>query len=99
MPSARKKGRPVALELMNARSMFGNFYNRTLRRFFESGPTGNARIAVVGVGGGGGNAVNNMVQKGIEGVDFIAVNTDSQVLATNKADRCIQVGKEETGGG
>ena len=78
--------------------MFGRFYNRTLRRLFESRLTGNARIAVVGVGGGGGNAVNNMVEKGIEGVDFIAVNTDSQVLATNKADRCIQVGKEATGG-
>lgn len=56
------------------------------------------RIAVIGVGGGGGNAINNMVQKGITGVDFIAVNTDSQVLATNKADRCIQVGREVTGG-
>lgn len=78
--------------------MFEKFYNRTLRPFFESRPTGEARIAVVGVGGGGGNAVNNMVQKGIEGVDFIAVNTDSQVLATNRADRCIQVGKEKTGG-
>jgi cell division protein FtsZ len=78
--------------------MFERFYNRTLRRFFGSRFTGDARIAVVGVGGGGGNVVNNMVQKGIEGVDFIAVNTDSQVLATNKADRCIQVGKEATGG-
>ncbi len=78
--------------------MFERFNNRTLRQLFGSQLTGNARIAVVGVGGGGGNAVNNMVEKGIEGVDFIAVNTDSQVLATNKADRCIQVGEEATGG-
>ena len=44
-----------------------------------------ARIKVVGVGGGGGNAVNRMIQAGIRGVDFIAANTDLQVLRVNKA--------------
>ena len=46
-----------------------------------------ARIRVVGVGGGGGNAVNRMIQAGIRGVDFIAANTDLQVLKVNRARR------------
>jgi cell division protein FtsZ len=78
--------------------MFTDFYNETLRRFFQTGPRSDARIAVVGIGGGGGNAVNNMVEQGIDGVDFIAINTDSQVLASNKASYRIQAGKETTGG-
>jgi cell division protein FtsZ len=78
--------------------MFTNFYNDNIRRLFESTVTSDARIAVVGVGGAGGNAVNNMVRQGIEGVDFIAINTDSQVLANNKAGRRIQAGREATGG-
>ena len=78
--------------------MFSNFYGRHLRSLFASGPTTDARIAVVGVGGGGGNAINNMVEKGISGVDFIAVNTDSQDLANNKADYHVQVGAKATGG-
>ena len=78
--------------------MFTTFYNENVRRLFESRPTSDARIAVVGVGGAGGNAINNMVRQGIEGVDFIAINTDSQVLASNQADRRIQAGREATGG-
>lgn len=78
--------------------MFTDFYNENIRPIFGSGPKDKARIAVAGVGGGGGNAVNNMVEKGIKGVDFIAINTDAQVLATNKADYRIQAGKEATGG-
>ncbi len=46
-----------------------------------------AVIKVIGVGGGGGNAVNRMVQSGIRGVDFIALNTDAQALRMNSA-RC-----------
>jgi cell division protein FtsZ len=65
---------------------------------FGSGAPSDARIGVVGVGGGGGNAVNTMAAKGIGGVDLIAVNTDSQVLASNKAGRRIQAGREATGG-
>ncbi len=49
-------------------------------------------IKVVGVGGAGGNAVNHMIQKGVEGVEFIAVNTDAQVLARNMARSQIQLG-------
>jgi len=52
-----------------------------------------ARIKVVGVGGGGGNAVNRMIQAGIRGVDFIAGNTDLQVLRVNRAGTKIQLGE------
>ncbi|HKC24486.1 MAG TPA: cell division protein FtsZ [Thermoanaerobaculia bacterium] len=51
-----------------------------------------AKIKVVGVGGGGGNAVNRMIQTGIRGVDFIAANTDLQVLRVNRATTKIQLG-------
>ena len=54
--------------------------------------TNPARIKVVGVGGGGGNAVNRMIQAGIRGVDFIAANTDLQVLKVNRAAQKIQLG-------
>lgn len=51
-----------------------------------------AKIKVVGVGGGGGNAVNRMIEAGVRGVEFIVVNTDSQVLTVSKADKKIQLG-------
>ena len=51
-----------------------------------------ARIKVVGVGGGGGNAVNTMIQSGLEGVEFIAANTDTQALDANLAPTKIQLG-------
>ena len=57
-----------------------------------------AKIRVVGVGGGGGNIVNSMVNKGIEGVEFIAVNTDAQALDISKANVKIQIGKSITKG-
>ncbi|MBM2813497.1 MAG: Cell division protein FtsZ [Ignavibacteria bacterium] len=57
-----------------------------------------AKIRVIGVGGGGGNAVNTMIEKGLSNVDFIAVNTDKQALAQNKAKVCIQLGKDITRG-
>ena len=56
------------------------------------------RISVVGVGGGGGNAVNNMITKTLEGVDFIVANTDAQALANSKCTRRIQLGVETTRG-
>ncbi len=56
------------------------------------------RIKVVGVGGGGGNAVNTMIEAGIQGVDFAAANTDCQVLETNLAPVKIQLGKNLTKG-
>lgn len=56
------------------------------------------RITVFGVGGGGGNAVNNMITAGLEGVDFVVANTDAQALTMTKADRIIQMGVQVTEG-
>jgi len=56
------------------------------------------RITVFGVGGGGGNAVNNMIASGLEGVEFVVANTDAQALTMSKADRLIQLGVAVTEG-
>ncbi len=56
------------------------------------------RITVIGVGGAGGNAINNMIASGIEGVDFVAANTDAQALISSSADRRIQLGVNLTEG-
>ena len=56
------------------------------------------RIVVIGVGGAGGNAVNNMISSGLEGVEFIVANTDSQSLTLSQADRRIQLGAGITQG-
>ena len=58
-----------------------------------------AKIKVIGIGGGGGNAINSMVETGVKGVEFIAANTDLQVLNTSKADIKIQLGKTGLGAG
>ncbi len=57
-----------------------------------------AKIKVIGVGGGGGNAVNRMIEAGIEGVEFIAVNTDIQALRNSKAPIKVQIGSSLTRG-
>ena len=57
-----------------------------------------AKIMVVGVGGGGNNAVNRMIQEGITGVEFLAVNTDAQALAIAQAPNKIQIGEKLTRG-
>ena len=59
---------------------------------------GTATIKVIGVGGAGNNAVNRMIDAGIKGVDFIAVNTDRQALQTSKAKKKIQIGEKITRG-
>lgn len=59
---------------------------------------GTATIKVIGVGGAGNNAVNRMIDMGIKGVDFIAVNTDRQALQTSKASTKIQIGEKITRG-
>ena len=56
---------------------------------------GTATIKVIGVGGAGNNAVNRMIESGIKGVDFIAVNTDRQALQTSKASTKIQIGERD----
>ena len=57
-----------------------------------------ARIKVIGVGGGGSNAVNRMVASGLSGVEFIVANTDAQALSTNSAPRRLQIGEKLTKG-
>ena len=55
------------------------------------------QIRVVGVGGGGGNAINGMVESGIVGVEFLSINTDRQILENSKATHKIQIGEKVTG--
>src|SRR3970282_2793122 len=56
-------------------------------------------IKVIGGGGAGGNAVDHMIEQGVEGVDFFAVNTDAQVLGRSKARNQIQLGTSGLGAG
>jgi len=56
------------------------------------------RITVFGVGGAGGNAVNNMITAGLQGVDFVVANTDAQALSMSKAQRIVQMGTQVTQG-
>ncbi|HEU5170276.1 MAG TPA: cell division protein FtsZ [Gemmatimonadales bacterium] len=64
----------------------------------ETGGSQNAKMKVVGVGGGGGNAVNRMIDERLEGVEFISVNTDAQALRISKADHKVQIGRKLTRG-
>ncbi len=64
----------------------------------QQGPELKPRISVVGVGGAGGNAVNNMIQSHLAGVEFVVANTDSQALSQAKTDRRIQLGHTTTQG-
>ncbi len=57
-----------------------------------------ARIKVIGVGGAGGNAINRMVNSGVEGIEFVAVNTDAQALMTSEASQVIRIGDKLTKG-
>lgn len=57
-----------------------------------------AKIIVIGVGGGGNNAVNRMIEEGIQGVEFVCVNTDKQHLLNCKAPNCLQIGEKLTKG-
>lgn len=66
--------------------------------FDMNGAFQNARIKVVGCGGGGGNAVNRMIEDGLKNVEFIVVNTDNQALSLSKAESKIQIGEKLTRG-
>ncbi|EWS59322.1 Cell division protein FtsZ [Methylibium sp. T29-B] len=57
------------------------------------------KIKVIGVGGGGGNAVEHMINEGVQGVEFICANTDAQALHRSKADQLIQLGSTGLGAG
>ncbi|RNC84514.1 MAG: cell division protein FtsZ [Balneola sp.] len=66
--------------------------------FFDEQSQENAKIKVIGVGGGGGNAINNMINMGLDSVEYIALNTDAQALKNSMADLKIQVGSALTSG-
>ncbi len=83
--------------------MTGNFNSSNLNEKLglagsEELMNGQANIKVIGVGGGGGNAVNRMIASGLSGVDFWAINTDSQVLNMSSATNRIQIGDKLTNG-
>ena len=65
---------------------------------FEQGLDNVVNIKVIGVGGGGGNAVNRMVESGVQGVEFISINTDMQALNFSQAGTKIQIGEKLTKG-
>ncbi|HTH38784.1 MAG TPA: cell division protein FtsZ [Pyrinomonadaceae bacterium] len=69
-----------------------------IKMFIDEPPITGARIKVIGVGGGGGNAVNRMIDAGIQGVEFIVANTDLQALNTSSAPMKIQLGGRSTRG-
>ncbi|HEX4284864.1 MAG TPA: cell division protein FtsZ [Terracidiphilus sp.] len=86
----RAKEEPAAMEQTNeAGEMRIQFHDESVR---------GARIKVIGVGGGGGNAVNRMIQAGLEGVEFIAANTDVQALKLSEAPVKLQLGVRLTSG-
>ena len=64
----------------------------------DDGQDQGACIKVIGVGGAGGNAVNTMIEAGVDGVQFIVANTDKQALANNQAETRIQIGEQRTHG-
>ncbi len=69
-----------------------------IKMFIDEPPITGARIKVIGVGGGGSNAVNRMIDAGIQGVEFIVANTDLQALNASKAPMKIQLGSKSTRG-
>ena len=80
--------------------MFGGVYEHSREKGMIGGLEMDqlAKIKVIGLGGGGGNAINRMVESGVKGVEFIAANTDLQVLNSSKADVKIQIGATLTDG-
>ncbi len=71
---------------------------RRLRRRLDEDVSTGARIKVVGIGGGGSNAVNRMVQVGLDGVEFMIANTDLQAIKTSTAPVKLQIGTKLTKG-
>src|SRR5437588_690336 len=72
--------------------------NKEVRIHFNEDPGNNAKIKVIGIGGGGGNAVNRMICAGVEGVEFAVANTDLQALQMSRAPVKIQLGTKLTNG-
>ena len=82
----------------DARARPGRRQEPDLRMTIEYTDRIGARIKVVGVGGGGSNAVNRMVRSGLDGVEYIVANTDAQALSHNAAPLCLQIGAKLTKG-
>ena len=70
----------------------------SIRISFNEEPLNDAKIKVIGVGGGGGNAVNRMIDSGMEGIEFIVANTDLQALRLSRAPVKLQLGVKLTNG-
>ena len=70
----------------------------SIRISFNEEPLNDAKIKVIGVGGGGGNAVNRMIDAGVEGIEFIVANTDLQALRMSRAPVKLQLGVKLTNG-
>lgn len=90
----------ISVEVMDSaeeRRDFAEDAREDENRDYSKEPMG-ARIKVIGVGGGGGNAVNNMITSGLDGVEFVAANTDLQALNSSAASIKIQLGKKLTKG-
>ena len=68
----------------------------SIRISFNEEPLNDAKIKVIGVGGGGGNAVNRMIDAGVEGIEFIVANTDLQALRLSRAPVKLQLGVKLT---
>ena len=75
-----------------------SFDEKTIKLAFDEGPLNGARIKVIGIGGGGCNAINRMIEAGIDGVEFIAANTDLQALRLCHAPMKVQLGNKLTKG-
>lgn len=71
---------------------------RNIKLSFDEGPLNGARIKVIGIGGAGGNAINRMIEAGIEGVEFISANTDLQALRMSYSPVKLQLGSRLTKG-
>ena len=83
---------------MNGYDLDYGYMEKTATPTSPSGLVGGAKIKVIGVGGAGNNAVNRLIESGLQGAEFIVVNTDMQDLARSKANKRIQIGAELTKG-
>lgn len=93
-----KKGDVVCMDEKHTNNLTGDKKEEAEMNFTYVESENVAKIKVIGVGGGGGNAINNMIDAGLAGVKFIAANTDAQDLANSKANTKIQLGERLTEG-
>jgi cell division protein FtsZ len=89
---------PASASARGARPVMDEYERDSPSSAYSDGPVGQPRIRVVGVGGAGVNAVNRMVEAEVEGVEFLAVNTDQQSLQQSTADITLHIGAEITRG-